>query len=275
VAHPPADAIDIEVGWADNPWISPELIAEKDFLYRVDPEAAEHVWGGKTRQNTNANVLRGRYRIESFEPEPGWDGPYFGADWGFSEDPTTLVKLWINGRTLYVEHEAYGIGVDTDKIPALFDKVPGAREHEIRADNARPETISYVRQDHEIGGKIIRGYPRLVGATKGPGSLEDGVEHLRSYEAIVIHPRCIHTAEEARLYSFKVDRLSGQVMSDIVDAHNHCLDAARYGLEPVMKSRKVGDIAAGLAQGSQVSYWNSLGNDSDAPHLSGADILLR
>jgi hypothetical protein len=42
-----------------------------------------------------------------------------------------------------------------------------------------------------------------------------------------------------------------------------------------MKSRKVGDIAAGLAQGSQVSYWNSLGNDSDAPHLSGADILLR
>jgi phage terminase large subunit len=174
-------------------------------------------------------VLRGRYRVESFEPGEDWHGPYLGADWGFATDPTALVKCWINGRTLYVEHEAYGVGIDIEDTPALFDKVPGARDHMIRADSSRPETISHMRR---------HGYSRMLGAVKGQGSVEDGVEHLRSYEAIVIHPRCTHAAEEARLWSYKVDKLTGDVLPVLSPKHDHIMDAIRYALEPIIRSGK-------------------------------------
>ncbi|HHW4679819.1 MAG TPA: hypothetical protein ACQGQH_10440 [Xylella sp.] len=135
-------------------------------------------------------MLRGRYRIEPFEPQSDWGGPYFGADWGFSVDPTALVRCWVNGRILYVEYEAWGVGVDIDQTPALFDSVPEAHEHVIRADCARPETISHMQR---------HGYPRVMPCDKWVGSVEDGTEHLRSYEHIMIHPRCRRTADEARL----------------------------------------------------------------------------
>jgi phage terminase large subunit len=229
VVDPPPGAVVAPIGWQDNPWLPRVLLDEKNYLYRIDPEAAAHVWGGQCRRNSVAQVLRGRYVVESFEPGKDWHGPYYGADWGFATDATALVKCWINGRTLYVEHEAYGVGVDLDDTPALFDKVPKAREYTIRADSARPETISHMRR---------HGYTRIIGAYKWSGSVEDGVEHLRSYERIVIHPRCQHAAEEARLWSYKVDKLTGDVLPALVDRHNHTWDAVRYALEPIIRAGK-------------------------------------
>jgi phage terminase large subunit len=231
ILNPPPNAKVVKVNWDDNPWFPEELRREKDYLYRVDPEAAAHVWGGECRRVTDAQVLRGRFRVEAFEPGRDWDGPYHGADWGFAVDPTALVKCWVHGRTLYVEHEAYGVGVEVDQTPSLFDSVPGASEHTIRADSARPETISFMQR---------HGYPKVVAAAKGPGSVEDGVEYLRSFEVIVIHPRCKNTAQEARLWSYKTDRLSGDVLPVLVDKHNHCWDAIRYALEPISRTNSTG-----------------------------------
>jgi hypothetical protein len=70
---------------------------------------------------------------------------------------------------------------------------------------------------------------------KWSGSVEDGVAHLRSYERIVIHPRCEHATQEARLWSYKTDRLSHEVTPQLLDRHNHIWDAARYALQPVIK----------------------------------------
>jgi phage terminase large subunit len=67
--------------------------------------------------------------------------------------------------------------------------------------------------------------------------VEDGVAYIRSFEQIEIHPRCMHIQEEARLYSYKVDRLTHDVLPEIVDKHNHCWDAVRYGLEPLIMAR--------------------------------------
>jgi phage terminase large subunit len=118
------------------------------------------------------------------------------------------------------------VGVDIDKTPALFDHVPGAREAVIRADSARPETISYMRRN---------GYPRIEPVTKWPGSVDDGVAALRGFEQIVIHPRCRNTEQEARLWSYKVDRLTGDVLPQLVDKHDHVWDAARYAIQPIVK----------------------------------------
>jgi phage terminase large subunit len=218
----------VHVTFADNPWFPAELEGERLYLQSVDPDAYAHVWLGMTRTHSDSQVFRGKYTIEEFTPGLGWNGPYMGADWGFSQDPTTLVRCWIHERNLYVEHEAYGVAVDIDRTPQLFDTVPGSRGYTIRADCARPETISYMR-GHT--------YPNVIACDKWKGCAEDGVAHLRSYEKIIVHPRCTHTAEEMRLYSFKVDKLSGDVMPDLVGKHDHCIDALRYALEPLIKRR--------------------------------------
>lgn len=226
IVSPPPDASVVRLNWNDNPWFPEELKREKDYLYSVDPEAAEHVWGGNTRKTSDAQVLRGRYVVEAFEPVQGvWDGPYQGADWGFAVDPSTLVRSWIFERKLYVEWEAYGLGVEIDHTPALFDSIPNARSYVTRADNSRPETISFM---------VRAGFPKLMACQKWPGCVEDRVQYLRAFDQIVIHPRCPHTAEEARLWSFKTDRLSGDVLPQLVDKHNHCWDAIGYALEPMV-----------------------------------------
>ncbi len=216
--------------FADNPWFPAELEAERAYLARVDDDSYRHVWLGECRTHSEAQVFRKKYVVEAFEACAwGWAGPYFGLDFGFSQDPTAGVLCWVYERTLYISHEVYQIGCDIDRTPALLDELPNARRHVIRADSARPETISYLRHN---------GYAKVQPATKWKGCVEDGVAHLRSYERIVLHPRCVHTIEEMRLYQYKVDRLTGDVLADLVDRNNHCIDALRYALEPMMRGRR-------------------------------------
>jgi phage terminase large subunit len=236
VVNQPDDCEVVQINWRDNPWFPDELRREMEYLKRVDFDAYLHVWEGHCRNNSDAQILRGKCFVESFEPNTGvdeagkpleWNGPYFGADWGFAQDPTTLVKCWIQGRTLYIEHEAYGIGVDIDATPAMFQRVPGADERAIiRADSARPETISYMQR---------HGFGAMRGVEKWAGSVEDGIAFLRSFERIVIHPRCEHTALEGKLWSYKVDKLTKDVKAEVMDAHNHCWDAVRYALQPLIR----------------------------------------
>lgn len=214
------------VAFADNPWFPESLEGERAYLQRVDDDAYRHVWLGECRLHSDAQVFRGKFHVEAFEPAFFWDGPYYGADWGFSQDPTTLNRCWIFDQTLYIDYEAYALGCDIDRTPDLFDTVPGARQHIIRADNSRPETISFMQR---------AGYPLMRACEKWSGSVEDGVAHIRSYTRVVIHPRCPHTAEEFRLYSYKVDRLTGDVLPDLVDKHNHHIDDLRYALEPLIR----------------------------------------
>ena len=221
VLDPPDNAIVRRVNYDDNPWFPPELEAERAYLARVDPDAYAHVWLGECRTHTEAQVLGGKWCVDLFEPADDWDGPYYGADWGFAQDPSTLVKCWIKERVLYVEHEAWGVEVSLDNTPELFDRVPGARAAIVYADCARPETINHLRE---------RGYAGMTAAKKWSGSVEDGVEFLRSFEKIVIHDRCKHAIEEARLWSYKTDRLTGDVLPALKPGNDHCIAAGQLVL---------------------------------------------
>ena len=233
---PPPGAMVVKIGWEDNRFLPEVLRQEKDYLASVDLEAYAHVWGGECRSHAAAAILKGKCVIEWFDAQADWDGPYFGCDFGFANDPTTLHKYWIGfeglKRKLYVDKEVYQIGLEIDATPAAFDRIEGSRQHTIRADNARPETISYLKR---------QGF-NIIGAGKGKGSIEDGIALLRSFEQIVIHPDCPHSAEESRLWSYKVDRLSGDILPEVADAHNHCWDDARYALEPIMRSSPFGRL---------------------------------
>ena len=219
-----------DINYDGNPFF-PSVLNEQRLHDRtvMDPALYRHVWGGAYYEQSDAQVFAGKYKIKDFEPQPGWDGPYFGLDFGFATDPTAGVKAWIHNGTLYIEHELYAKALELDHTPdALTKALPGVADHDCRADNARPESISYLRR---------HGLPRMKPCAKGKGSVEDGVAHIKSYDEVVIHTRCTNTIEEFRLYSYKVDRLSGDVLPVLLDANNHAIDALRYALEPVMKSR--------------------------------------
>lgn len=227
--NPPPGAIVIQANYRDNPWLPDVLRTELEYDQARDPDKFAHIWLGEYQRNSEARVFR-NWRVEPFETSIGATFR-LGADWGFATDPTVLVRCYLDGRTLYVDHEAWMVGCEIDRIPDLFDRVPDARKWFISADSARPETISYLRN---------HGYPRINAAHKGPGSIEDGIEFLKSVD-IVVHPRCTHVIDELTLFSFEVDPLTGEVLPKLADKNNHTIDALRYACEAVRKASKPAD----------------------------------
>lgn len=222
--NPPDNAVVVEMNYGDNPWF-PSVLEEERLSdqERLDSATYAWIWEGAYLENSDKQVLANKYVVKSF-PDDLWqkaDRLLFGADFGFAKDPNTLLRQFILNDCLYIEYEAYGIGVELDHMPAFYDKIPESRKWPIKADSARPETISYLKR---------QGF-NISAAKKWQGSVEDGITHLRGFKQIIIHPRCKETAKEARLYSYKTDRITGEVLPIIEDKNNHCWDAVRYGLD--------------------------------------------
>ena len=223
---PPRCAI-AELNYCDNPWFPAELEEQRQHARRVmSPELYAHVWEGAYLDKSDAQIMAGKYIVQEFEPR---GTAYCGLDFGFSQDPTAAVKCLVHDGRLYVEHDAGKVGLELDQTAEYLKQIPDFNSSTIVADSARPESISYLKR---------HGLPKITGAAKGKGSVEDGIQFIRSFDQVIIHPRCKQTIEEFRLYSYKVDRMSGRVTDAPVDAYNHFIDAIRYAIEPLMKRRK-------------------------------------
>jgi hypothetical protein len=167
---------------------------------------------------------------------PAWNGPYQGVDFGFGADPFAGIRCWIHDDVLYIEHETWKLHLELDDQPLqLCEDIPRFELFRTRADSSRPDSIAHLRK---------HGIPHITGAEKGPGSVKDGIAHLRHYRQIIIHSRCKKTQDEFKHYSYKVDERSGDVLPIIVDRHNHLIDALRYALEPMIK--KNSKVRAGV-----------------------------
>ena len=223
----PPDAVVVQANYMDNPWLPEELREEMEYDKRRDPDKYAHVWLGTYRKNSEARVFK-NWRIEEFDVDPAWILRQ-GADWGFSIDPSVLVRCAIVGRTLYVTHEAYRVGCEIDFLPDLFRTVPDAELWPTTADSARPETISYMQR---------HGFPKMLAAVKGTKSLEEGIEFLRTFD-IAVHPRCEHTIEELTLYSYEADPLTGAILPKLADKDNHVIDSLRYACEGARRAARV------------------------------------
>lgn len=225
------------VNWNDNPWF-PDGLEEERLADLADrPDIYHHVWEGEFLTLTEAQVFAGRYSVEAFDPQPEWT-PYYGLDFGFSKDPIACVQLHKVGQVLYWRKEAVKVGLDMHLQGGFIKERMGEQiaRYDIIADNARPENISYLSKPvSQTGGSFQ--LPRIKPAAKGKGSVEDGVDFIKSHKN-VIHHDCVEIHREFKLYSYKVDKQSGQILPVLVDANNHCIDAGRYALEPVMKMSK-------------------------------------
>lgn len=226
----PPDSKVVQANWSDNPWFPSELERERVFDLKYNSATYDHVWEGAYLVNTDAQVFVGKYRVDDFDVQDTWDGPYQGGDFGFSQDPTAAIRCYIAGDVLFISHEAYRTKLELDDTATFINgKIPSFDRYVTRWDNARPESISYLKR---------HGLPRSEPVVKWKGSIEDGVQFLRSFREIVIHTRCSDLAREFRLYSYKTDSRTGDIMPVIVDAFNHGIDALRYALTPMMRGKR-------------------------------------
>ena len=291
--HPPGSIV-LEVQWRDNPWFPEVLRRDKDYDRLRDPEKHSHIWEGGYVLRSEAQV----FRNWSSMPFEAPDGAMFrfGADWGFSRDPTVLIRCFIGswagelgtsdviadqkGRCLFIDFEAYEVGCPIDATPALFagtdtrsplrwanarrvSGIPGAANAQITADSARPETIDFMAR---------RGF-NIVPAIKGPGSVEDGINFLKSYN-IVVHPRCHHLIDELIHYSWATDRQTGEILPKLKDANNHVIDAVRYALEGARKARTSGMSWASSGPRKSLGAYNRL-DFRDTPGCEDSFIPVR
>ena len=169
--HP--DWIVRKVNWDENPYFPKGLDVERRHMMETDYEAYQHVWEGDVLKIGAAIIFGTRVKqdgsteplvhIECFEsPEPHEAMFYFGADFGFANDPSTLVRCFLRDGCLYIDHEWWGLHIELDDLPYWWGTVPLADKWPIYCDAASPATIAHM---------YSKGFNALP-AEKWPGSVE-------------------------------------------------------------------------------------------------------
>ena len=222
----PKDAIVVQANYLDNPWLPNVLLDEMNFDRERDHDKYMHVWLGEYNNKSESRVYK-NWVVEEFD-RPAGTIYRLGADWGFANDPTALIRCSIDENRLYIDYEAVMVGCEIVNTPDLFRRIPESDKWFITADSSRPETISHMMNN---------GFNKINGSVKGAGSVADGVEFLKSFD-IVVHPRCHETIRELTTYSYKTDPLTDRILPVLEDKNNHIMDALRYACEGIRNVRK-------------------------------------
>ncbi len=226
IKNPPPDTIRAHLTFRDNDFFPDALRQQMEYCKRVDPDKYQHVWEGKLKHYGEDLIIK-NFVVEPFETPI--DAEFrFGADFGFSKDPSVLGRMYVKERILFIDYEAYGHGIEIEELPNLYRTIPDVDKWKITADSERPDTISFLNR---------KGF-NIVGAKKGKGSVEDGIQFLRSFEKIIIHPRCKHAASEFGNFRWKRDKITNEILAIPAEGSDHWPDAARYALEDYMKAKQ-------------------------------------
>ena len=229
IKNSPPDCFKAFLTYEDNKYFPEVLRREMEYDKRVDYEKYLHIWIGQVKRYGAACIFANKYRVEEFET-PADTQFFFGADWGFSNDPTVLGRMFIKENKLFIDYEFYAVGIEINELERAFDTVPGSRTWKITADSERPDTISFMRN---------KGF-NIIGAEKGKGSVEDGIQFLRGFEEIIIHPKCRGAIDNFSNYRWKQDKITREILPIPADGSDHWPDTARYALEQYVKAREPG-----------------------------------
>lgn len=211
-------------------WLGDEFIAIAETLKRLNPRAYDYEYMGEVT-GTGGQVFDNIEVRKVTDDEIGrFDKLYHGLDFGFAGDPDAALRMYYERSTmqLYIFGEHCASGANYDTLSSKLREL-NPQNMLIYADSAEARGIAELRE---------RGH-NIIGAKKPSGSVEDGIRWLEGLAKIVIDgERCPNAAREFTGYERKKDRL-GNFLAAYPDENNHTIDACRYGLEPLIKNRKV------------------------------------
>lgn len=157
-----------------------------------------------------------------------------GLDWGYSNDPTTLVEVWKEGDNLYMNEILYETNLTNQDIADKMREAGVDRFMEIYADSAEPKSIEEVRR---MGFNIKP-------TTKGPDSILNGIDILKRHKLHVTR-ESTNIIQEFRRYKWITDK-DGNKLNKPIDSFNHSLDAIRYVALGKLKEHKKGAYAISI-----------------------------
>lgn len=201
--------------------LAESFINRAEQIKRTNPERYKHVmlggWLEKSEGVIFTNWEVGDYVASDYE--------IYGQDFGFSVDPTTLIRMNADKdkKIIYVQECFYLPKLSTNEIFELNRKYAGKKL--IIADSAEPRLIAELEA---LGNNI-------EGAEKGQGSVTAGISQIQDYK-IVVDPDSLNLIKELNYYAWS-DRKSGTP----IDAHNHLIDALRYAARHYLSSEPEGD----------------------------------
>ncbi|WP_347090857.1 PBSX family phage terminase large subunit [Staphylococcus ureilyticus] len=205
-----------------NEWLDDVDIARYEDLYRTNPRRARIVCDGDW--GVAEGLVFDNFEVKEFDWVQKLKDKQVvahGADFGFTQDPTTLVSTIVDekNKELWIYDEHYERGMLTNDIYQMYiDK--GLKNAKIIADSAEKRLITEIKR---------KGIPNIKPSVKGSGSIMQGIQFIQGFK-IYIHPRCENTIEEFNTYTFDQDK-DGNWLNKPIDSNNHIVDALRYSLE--------------------------------------------
>ncbi len=142
----------------------------------------------------------------------------YGMDFGFTNDPTTLVAVYRYDNKLIIDELIYQTGLLNSDIIRLCKNLE-ERNVYITADSAEPKSIEEIKR----AGILIKG------ANKGKDSINHGIDILQQHD-ILITSKSVNLIKEFRNYTWDADK-AGNKLNKPIDAYNHGIDALRYACE--------------------------------------------
>lgn len=211
-------------------WLGEQFFIEAEHLRDTKPKAYEHEYLGVATGTGGAVFENVTVRAITDEELSRFDRIKNGLDFGYGADPLAYIKMHYNKtrKRLFLFGEIYAVKLGNTKAAREIRKL-NPLNHYITADSEEPRAIAAL---NELG-------LRVIGAKKGPGSVDYGMEFLSDeLEEIIIDPkRCPNAAREFTSYELEQDK-DGNFKGSYPDKNNHTIDAVRYGMEDSMTRRK-------------------------------------
>lgn len=139
-----------------------------------------------------------------------------GLDWGFTNDPTTVIKVFRYNSELWIDELLYETGLTNSDVIKRLQSLGVTRQMPIVADSAEPKSIE----------DLSRANFYIEAAQKGADSVINSIDTLKQFK-INISRRSVNTIKEFRSYKWRIDA-SGKTINEPVDFNNHSIDAIRY-----------------------------------------------
>jgi len=218
------DAITYYSTMLDNDFIDKGV---KEEILRLEPTAANiqqgtaditawKIYGLGQRAALKGLIITNWEITKEFPAECRW--VVHGLDFGFTNDPTTCIKIGLSEGVLYVDELFYKTAMTNADIDQALQNSKVTYYQELFADSADPKSIEELRR---------HGW-NIKGAAKGPDSVNAGIDIIKRYK-IFVTERSLNVIRELKNYKWKEDK-NGDMINIPVDNFNHAMDALRYAV---------------------------------------------